>query len=804
MPDSGVSPTGSGGSPELVVIAKPEAALRARASGVTSAAAVDTSSLELLLVSHGASLRPLFGLSEDRLHAQIRELSAPRAPVTGDGTRPPEPLPDLERFYRVAVDEERLEQVADALRSHGLVEAAYVKPAGAPPEATMSRVAQLNDMQPDAGDAPPASPDFVSRQGYLATAPVGVDAMFAWTLPGGSGGRVRIIDCEWAWRFTHEDLLQNQGGVVAGSSSGDTNHGTAVLGVISGDRNAIGITGISPDATISASSFSDQSSSAAIKAAADKLGAGDIILLEIHRPGPAAPNPLQGQLGFIAIEWWPDDFAAIRYAVAKGIIVVEAAGNGTQNLDAAIYDTPQTGFPSSWRNPFNPGNPSSGAVVVGAGAPPPGTHGRDNGPDRSRLDFSNFGARVDVQGWGREVTSTGYGDLQGGSNQDLWYTDQFSGTSSASPVVVGTLAATQGALRSRGHRILTSEGARRLLRSCGSPQTDAPGRPASQRIGKRPNLRELIPSRGEVQVAQRRLRRRRPGRVPDDEPVGDGHPRAGRHDAGRADHASQRDPLRGLAPQHRGQPLRAARRLRRRWPRRDADRQSVGHRNPRGVRYHDGGPDDAAERHALRRLAAEHRRQLVRTCSRLRRRPPRGAPRREPVGGRHPEAGRHDDGGADDGAERHALRRVAAEHRRQLVRPGGRFRRGRPRRDPGHEPVGHRGLQAHGKHVQRADDGAERHALRRVAVEHRRQHVRPGGRLRRGRPRRDHGHQPVGSRGLQADRSHVQRADDGAERHALRRVAAEHRRQLVRPGRGLRRRPPQRRSSSRARGASAS
>ena len=496
MPDSGVSLADPGGAAnaELVVIAKPEAALRARASGVTSAAGVDTSSLELLLVSHGASLHPLFGLSEDRLHAQLRELAAPKAPVTGDGTRPPEPLPDLGRFYRVAVDDDRLEQVADALRSHELVEAAYVKPAGAPPEATMSRVAQLNDMQPDAGDAPPASPDLVSRQGYLASAPVGVDATFAWTLPGGSGGRVRIIDCEWAWRFTHEDLLQNQGGVVAGTSSGDTNHGTAVLGVISGDRNAIGITGISPDATISASSFSDQSSSAAIKAAADKLGAGDIILLEIHRPGPAAPNPLQGQLGFIAIEWWPDDFAAIRYAVAKGIIVVEAAGNGAQNLDAAIYDTPQTGFPSSWKNPFNPGNPSSGAVVVGAGAPPPGTHGRDNGPDRSRLDFSNFGARVDVQGWGREVTSTGYGDLQGGSNQDLWYTDQFSGTSSASPVVVGTLAATQGALRSRGHRILTSEGARRLLRSCGSPQTDAPGRPASQRIGKRPNLRELIPS----------------------------------------------------------------------------------------------------------------------------------------------------------------------------------------------------------------------------------------------------------------------------------------------------------------------
>lgn len=473
--------------PELVVIAKPTAGLRAAASGPTSATGADTAALTATLSLHGAVMQPLFGLSEDRLQAQARDLaaSAPAAAAPAAQT-------DLSLFYRVVADESRLEALAQQLRASDLVDAAYIKPAGAPPVIEVQRM-RINEMQPDAADAPSTTPDFVANQVYLNAAPAGVDAHFGWTLPGGDGSRIKVIDCEWAWRFTHEDLSGNQGGVVAGTSSGDTNHGTAVLGVIRGDANAFGVTGIAPGANISSSSFSDQSTSQAIKAAADKVGRGDILLLEIHRPGPNTPNPQQGQLGFIAIEWWPDDFAAIQYAVQRGIVVVEAAGNGSQNLDDAVYDTPAAGFPASWKNPFNPSNPSSGAVLVGAGAPPPQTHGQDWGPDRSRLDFSNYGSRVDVQGWGREVTSTGYGDLQGGTNQDLWYTNQFSGTSSASPIVVGSLASVQSALAARGYVRLTSEQARLLVRASGSPQEDATGRPAAQRIGKRPNLRELIP-----------------------------------------------------------------------------------------------------------------------------------------------------------------------------------------------------------------------------------------------------------------------------------------------------------------------
>ncbi|MBB3117509.1 S8 family peptidase [Pseudoduganella violacea] len=478
----GAFPPGPSSEWELIVVAEPGYGLRAKRDGVESASGADVAPLARLLEAEQIVLEPLFG-NEDRLR---REKQA--APAV-DGAE----LPDLSVFYRVEAAPERMAELAKQLAQQPMVSAAYVKP-----PAELAHAARdveweaLNSMTPDIQDAPPVTADFTSRQGYLDAAPGGIDARYAWTQSGGGGSGVRVIDLEWGWRFSHEDLIQNQGGIVGGTGSSDTNHGTAVLGEISGDRNGIGITGIAPEAVISAVAFS-MPTATAIRDAADRLRPGDIMLLEIHRPGPRYNFAgRDDQLGYIAVEWWPDDFAAIRYASSKGIIVVEAAGNGAENLDDGLYNARPAGFPATWTNPFNRANPQCGAVVVGAGAPPPGTHDHDHGPDRSRLGFSNFGACIDAQGWGREVTTTGYGDLQGGTNADLWYTDRFSGTSSASPIVVGALACTQGVLRARGRIPLSPARARDVLRSTGSPQQDAPGRPATQRIGNRPNLRQIL------------------------------------------------------------------------------------------------------------------------------------------------------------------------------------------------------------------------------------------------------------------------------------------------------------------------
>ncbi len=433
-------------APEIIVVAKTSAALRSPKGmpSISAGPGAKVSGLNSLLKSAKLSLEPLFGDNEAAVRAVMSE---PMMKHAGGE------IPDPGSYYLLSGEVKNPKKVIADLLNEEAIEGAYLKPGGEPP--VYREEGEADGMPAPTDSAPLPTPDFNARQIYLDAAPAGIDARFAWTKPGGRGDGGRVIDLEWGWNFSHEDLLVNSGGLLDGSNAANNHHGTAVLGEIGGDHNGLGIMGIAPNAKASTISFVGNPSATAIRKAADRLGPGDIILLEIHRPGPRHNFQSRAdQLGYIAIEWWPDDFAAILYATAKGILVVEAAGNGAENLDDALYSVRPNGFPQSWRNPFNRNNPQCGAILVGAGAPPPGTHGRNHGADRSRLGFSNYGSAVDCQGWGREVTSTGYGDLQN-TSANTQYTDTFSGTSSASPIVVGALACAQGWLRAAGKPLMS-------------------------------------------------------------------------------------------------------------------------------------------------------------------------------------------------------------------------------------------------------------------------------------------------------------------------------------------------------------
>jgi subtilase family protein len=445
--------------------------------------------IEAALAPHGATLAPLAGEPAWRLQAR-------RA-----GERA---VADMGCYFGVQLRGPADDELLQRIREAPAVEFAYVKPPVALPTIPPSELG----VEPATGPEPQGPPEDLSdRQGYLHAAPEGIGASAAWGRPGGRGSGVRIIDVEADWRFSHEDLQHEAGGMIAGHPGDDVerrNHGTNVLGMLGAVHNGRGVSGICPDAMIRGVSYEPEDpwgTARAIKLAADALRPGDILLLEMMRPGPRTPEPGDPgytpttQLGYLPVEYWPDDLTAIQYAVSRGIVVVEAAGNGHQQLDDRIYGGRGPGFRERRPNPFAREELDSGAILVGAGAPPPGTHGAEHGPDRSRLDYSNCGLAIDAQGWGYEVTTTGGlgtgpDELRPGPFEDRWYTDRFNGTSSAAPMVAGALACVQGMLRAAGRDPLTPDQVRKGLRETGSAQTGSED--PLERIGNRPDVSRLF------------------------------------------------------------------------------------------------------------------------------------------------------------------------------------------------------------------------------------------------------------------------------------------------------------------------
>lgn len=357
------------------------------------------------------------------------------------------------------------------------------------PEADLERIAQellaLNEVEwvdfecvapvpPPCFDISPPSGSLLSGQTYFGPNP-GIDMTHAWMMGNGRGAGVAFADIEYNARFGHEDLcfINIEPGVVIPAfafGSVYIDHGTAVLGMLHALDNAYGVSGLVPDSA--AFFFPEwdnnigQRRAAAISSAAATLGPGDVILLEMQTIGPTG----------IPTDYAPAEYdlpvwTATRAAADAGLIIFAAAGNGSQDLDSPLYH--------SYRSRGH-----SGAIMVGAGS-------ADFA--HQRLSFSNFGSRVDLQGWGQTVFTAGYGDLVTfGGDLNQTYTHTFGGTSSATPMVAAAGISLQDLARNGFGVALDAPSMRQLLFDTGWPQTGLFGN-----IGPFPDLaqaRMMLPA----------------------------------------------------------------------------------------------------------------------------------------------------------------------------------------------------------------------------------------------------------------------------------------------------------------------
>lgn len=315
-------------------------------------------------------------------------------------------------------------------------------------------------------DIMPVTPNFETNQTYLAANP-GVNMLHAWNL-GLNGSGIKVRNVEYGFNKNHEEFHQINaflatGMTVNSNASVDyTEHGTAVFGIVFADKGNYGVSGMAHGAT-EMILFPEWQQTGynrifAITQSIQNSSPGDIIIFEMQTGGQNDQ--------FVPAEYdnvvWDLTLAASN----SGIIIVAAAGNGNQNLNSAFYQ------------PYmNRGD--SGAIIVGAGT---------STMAHNKLWYSTYGSRVDLQAWGENVYSTGYGDaVTIGSDFNQRYTN-FAGTSSATPIVASCAIVLQSYHFSLNGTYLTGPQMRDLLKITGIAQ----GNPNAGNIGPIPNMQAAV------------------------------------------------------------------------------------------------------------------------------------------------------------------------------------------------------------------------------------------------------------------------------------------------------------------------
>lgn len=320
----------------------------------------------------------------------------------------------------------------------------------------------------------PNAPNYQTSQFYIMDHEAGINAEEFWSFYNNHGAGVKVCDVEYLFNENHIDLpsITIVGGEPEDPGFGP-DHGTAVFGELGSLNNGLGTTGITYESEFYFSgAYQNQvySLEDALINALGELNTGDLVLIE-QQIMAFGGTPDEG---YAPVEWYEPFYDAVQLISGNGLIVIEAAGNGNRNLDDPMFTADNSGH-----YPFLEENWSQ-AIMVGAGS------SGASGLERDRLWFSNYGSRIDVQGIGESIFTTGYGDVFSTEGINNYYTSDFGGTSGASPIVTGAAALLQSLHRQHTGFSLGVDDIRHLLVTTGKAQPVA-GSPF-EKIGPLPNV----------------------------------------------------------------------------------------------------------------------------------------------------------------------------------------------------------------------------------------------------------------------------------------------------------------------------
>jgi serine protease len=280
------------------------------------------------------------------------------------------------------------------------------------------------------------------------------------------------VDIEGGWWLDHVDLDRSKLVPIFNDSNPDLMfHGTSVLGILMATRNNVGGTGIAYGlqrvGLASHYRAADQSCGHVADAIAAALaqpgfGSGGIILLEVQRD--LMPTEIDSC-----------DRAAIACAVAQGVVVVEAAGNGGADIS---------------------GLTGSGALIVGAaefatvdvdGIP------AASGPYHEHWRGTNYGTALACFAWGNCIYTTSF-DLPPANPRvpTSTFVHDFGATSGAAAMIAGAAALVQGVRAKRGKPFLSPGDLRDLFGQYCTLQRPSEISVNHTPIGVMPNLTAML------------------------------------------------------------------------------------------------------------------------------------------------------------------------------------------------------------------------------------------------------------------------------------------------------------------------